>query len=61
MQHPRVREFAYPAIAGILAWSVIAITDNAFDYYASFTQYIGLACAGAIAAARFVTEEQAHA
>ena len=61
VQHPRVREFAYPAIAGILAWSVIAITDNAFDYYAPFTQYIGLACAGAIASARFVTAEQAQA
>jgi O-antigen ligase len=45
------RELAWPAVAGILAWAVIAITDNAFDYYAQFTQYIGFCCAGALAAA----------
>src|SRR5690606_39180512 len=48
---PRVREFAFPAIGGILAWAVIAITDNAFDYYAQFTQYIAFFCAAALAAA----------
>jgi O-antigen ligase len=48
--HPIVRELAWPAVAGILAWSVIAITDNAFDYYAQFTQYIALCCGGALAA-----------
>ncbi|MGH7506735.1 MAG: O-antigen ligase family protein, partial [Longimicrobiales bacterium] len=47
-----VREFALPAIGGILAWAVIAITDNAFDYYAQFTQYIAFFCAAALAAAR---------
>jgi O-antigen ligase len=44
-----VREFAIPAGAGIVAWAVVALTDNPFDYYAPFTQYIGLAAAGAVA------------
>jgi O-antigen ligase len=48
---PLVREFATPAFAGLLAWGVIALTDNAFDYYASFTQYIGFMAAAAVAAA----------
>jgi O-antigen ligase len=48
---PLVREFALPAIGGVLAWAVIAITDNAFDYYAQFTQYIAFFCAAALAAA----------
>jgi O-antigen ligase len=46
-----VREFALPAIGGLLAWAVIAITDNAFDYYAQFTQYIAFFCAASLAAA----------
>jgi O-antigen ligase len=46
---PLVREFAIPAFAGLLAWSMIAITDNAFDYYSPFTQYIGFLVAGALA------------
>jgi O-antigen ligase len=46
----RVREFALPALGGILAWAVIAITDNAFDYYAQFTQYIAFFCAATLAA-----------
>jgi O-antigen ligase len=46
-----VREFALPATAGILAWAIISITDNPLDYYNPFTQYIGLLCAGALAAA----------
>jgi O-antigen ligase len=45
----QAREFALPAFAGILAWSVLSMTDNVFDYYAPFTQYIGFLCAGAIA------------
>lgn len=45
----RVREFALPAFAGILAWGVLSLTDNVFDYYAPFTQYIGFLCAAAIA------------
>jgi hypothetical protein len=45
----RVREFTLPAFAGILAWAVLSATDNVFDYYAPFTQYIGFLCAGALA------------
>jgi len=43
------REFALPAFAGILAWAILSITDNVFDYYAPFTQYIGFLTAGALA------------
>lgn len=48
---PLAREFALPAIGGILAWSIISITDNPFDYYAAFTQFVGFAVAGAVASA----------
>jgi O-antigen ligase len=44
-----VREFAVPAGAGMVAWAVIAITDNPFDYYAQFTQYIAFLVAGTVA------------
>lgn len=43
-----VREFAFAAAAAIVAWGVIAITDNAFDYYTDFTQYVGFLMAGAV-------------
>lgn len=52
LEDPLVREFALAAAAGILAWAVIAVTDNAFDYYAPFTQYIGFLCAAALSAER---------
>lgn len=48
---PFIREFALPAAGGIVAWSIISITDNAFDYYAPFTQYIGFFCAATFASA----------
>jgi hypothetical protein len=38
---------------------VVAITDNAFDYYSAFTQFIGFFCAAAIAAAVLARREQA--
>lgn len=41
-------EWAFPALAGIVAWAVISITDNALDYYAPFTQYVGFAVAVAL-------------
>ncbi|MGQ0560341.1 MAG: O-antigen ligase family protein [Gemmatimonadota bacterium] len=47
-----VREFAFPAAAGIVAWGVISITDNALDYYTNFTQYIGFLAGGAVVMAR---------
>jgi O-antigen ligase len=46
---PMAREFALPAFGGILAWAVIGATDNAFDYYAAFTQFIAFLCAGTVA------------
>ena len=55
---PRVREFALPALAAIVSWACIAITDNAFDYYAAFTQYVGFLCAGTVVAARLSAGER---
>jgi O-antigen ligase len=46
-----VREYAFPAVACIAAMAVVSITDNAFDYYGSFTQFVGFLCGGAAAAA----------
>ncbi|HEX2167129.1 MAG TPA: hypothetical protein VHG09_07805 [Longimicrobiales bacterium] len=46
-----VREYALPAVGCIAALSVIGLTDNAFDYYGPFTQYVGFLCGGALAAA----------
>jgi O-antigen ligase len=46
-----VKEYALPAIGCISALAVIGLTDNAFDYYGPFTQYLGFLCGGAIAAA----------
>ena len=60
----RTREYALPALGGLAAWVFIAMTDNAFDYYAPFTQYIGFLCAGAICAARLERQAgsvEAHA
>jgi O-antigen ligase len=48
---PLVREFALPAVAAIVAWAVVSITDNPLDYYSSFTQYVGFFVAGSLAAA----------
>lgn len=45
---PLANEFALAAIGGIVAWTFISITDNPFDYYAPFTQFIGFLTAGAI-------------
>lgn len=53
---PAVQEVALPALAGILAWAVISITDNAFDYYAPFTQYVGFLVGAGVVAARATGE-----
>jgi O-antigen ligase len=45
-----VREYALPAIGSVAAFAVIALTDNPFDYYGPFTQYVGYLCGGAVAA-----------
>jgi O-antigen ligase len=56
---PMANEFALAAIGGIVAWTFISITDNPFDYYAPFTQFIGFLVAGSIAAASFAKKEKA--
>jgi hypothetical protein len=56
-----VREFAVPAIAGMVAWAVIALTDNPFDYYAQFTQYVALMVAGTVALSGGELEGEAEA
>jgi O-antigen ligase len=42
------REFAAAALALLAAWAVIAMTDNAFDYYAPLTQYAAFFSAAAL-------------
>ena len=38
---PRAQEVALPALAILIAWGVISLTDNAFDYYGPLTQFAG--------------------
>ena len=38
---PRVQEVTLPALAILMAWGVISLTDNAFDYYGPLTQFAG--------------------
>ena len=52
------REFTLPALAGLLSWSIIAITDNSFDYYAPYTQFIGLLVGCCVAAAAIRSREE---
>lgn len=58
---PTVRELAGPAVGLIAAWVVISLTDNPLDYYSAFTQFVGVVCAGAIAAAGFARVEEGEA
>jgi O-antigen ligase len=37
----RVQEVTLPALAIMMAWGVISLTDNAFDYYGPLTQFAG--------------------
>lgn len=55
-----VRELALPAIGGIAAWAMISITDNAFDYYSPFTQYVGFLCGAALTRWRLEQFEQSE-
>lgn len=44
----RAEEVALPAVAVLVSWGIISITDNAFDYYGAFTQFAAVlvaACA----------------
>jgi O-antigen ligase len=51
-EDPACQELALPALAGLAALAVIATTDNAFDYYAPFTQYLAFLGAGCLALSR---------
>jgi O-antigen ligase len=53
------REYCMPALAAMVSWSMISITDNAFDYYAPFTQFVAALAAATLATARL--ERQAAA
>jgi O-antigen ligase len=55
-----VREYALPAIGCIAALMIIGITDNVFDYYGPFTQYIGFLCGGVVAAVACHRREQSE-
>lgn len=50
------RALASAALAGLVAWGVFSLTDNAFDYYSSFTQYVTAVLAAAVASARLPLE-----
>ncbi len=47
----RTQELVLPALALMVAWAVISLTDNAFDYYGPFTQFAGLFVGASVAAA----------
>ena len=51
-------EFALPATAGIIAWAIIAITDNPFDSYMYYTQYVGFLVGGTVAMRAMTAREQ---
>ena len=51
-------EFALPAFAGIIAWAIIAITDNPFDSYMYYTQYIGFLVGATVAMRTMTAKEQ---
>lgn len=55
-----IREYSLPAIGCIAAFSIIGITDNAFDYYGPFTQYLGFLCGGVIAGVACRNRESAQ-
>jgi O-antigen ligase len=54
----RISEYAMPAVAGIIAWAIIAITDNPFDSYMYYTQYVGFLAGATIAMQMIAAKEQ---
>jgi O-antigen ligase len=52
------REYALPAVAAILSWAIIAITDNAFDYYAPYTQFVALLVGASVACVQIHRRER---
>jgi O-antigen ligase len=53
------REFTLPALAGILSWSILAMTDNLFDYYAPYTQFVGLLTGASVVVAASTARSEA--
>jgi O-antigen ligase len=53
-----VAEYAVAAAGGLAAWAIIAITDNPFDYYMYFTQYVGFLMGAAVALRSIAAKEQ---
>jgi O-antigen ligase len=45
-------EYGAPTLALIAGWAVIALTDNAFDYYGPLTQYVAFLAAASVVVAR---------
>jgi hypothetical protein len=55
---PEVVEYAMPAAAGVVAWAIIALTDNPFDSYMLFTQYVGFFMGATLALQSIAAREQ---
>ncbi len=55
-----VREFAFPAIAGVAVLALDCFASNTFDYYTQIVQYVFFLLAGAMAAASLAEGEGAH-
>jgi hypothetical protein len=47
-----------PAAAGVVAWAIIALTDNPFDSYMLFTQYVGFFMGATLALQSIAAREQ---
>ena len=52
-------EYAIPAAASIVAWGVVALTDNPLDYYMFYTQYVGF-LVGATVAMQSIMSKATH-
>ena len=52
------QEVILPALALFAGWAIIAITDNAFDYYGPLTQYVALLSAAAVVRAGALADGQ---
>ena len=55
----KIAEYAVPAVAGLIGWAIIAVTDNPIDYYMFFTQYIGFLVGGTVAM-QSIQSKQTH-
>jgi O-antigen ligase len=51
-ENRRVAEYAVAACAAIVGLAIVAITDNPFDYYMPYTQYVGFLMGATVAMTR---------